>query len=527
MARDLGDFQTPPELIRLILKRLEPIAPRWPRVLEPTCGSGNFIRALLASQNPPRQIVGIEIQESHLNTARQALKGLRANVRLIRGNIFTYDLQSIQWEAKGPLLIIGNPPWVTNSEIGALGGSNLPNKHNFLGLKGLDAITGAANFDIAEYIWLRLLSSYYNEDVTIALLSKTSVARKVLNHVYRMRAPMIEACLYRIDAKRWFKAAVDACLFIVHLRPGVEPTYECKVYRDLECDDLECVWGIVNGKLVRDAVVYRRYIWVDGKCPLEWRQGVKHDASSTMELTCVGEELRNGYGERVDVESEYVYPLVKGSEIKPPNEIRVPTRWVIVPQKRLSDDTSELSAAAPKLWRYLWSHKSDFERRRSSIFRQSGNEFSVFGVGPYSFAAYKVAISGLRKDGHFVLIPPYNGKPVMLDDTCYFVGMDSPYHAALIAALLNSEPVRSFLASVVFPDSKRPYTKRVLQTIDLTSVYRKSDHEVLLEKANRLLREMEKVCRINAEPIQNVDELRMHGELLLSGDRKVSLPQFF
>ena len=45
-----------------------------------------------------------------------------------------------------PILVIGNPPWVTNSAMGLLGGSNLPSKSNFQRLRGLDAITGKSNF---------------------------------------------------------------------------------------------------------------------------------------------------------------------------------------------------------------------------------------------------------------------------------------------------------------------------------------------------------------------------------------------
>ena len=53
MRRDLGDFQTPPELAAAVLECLGPIGRRWPRVLEPTCGQGHFIAALLAQTSPP------------------------------------------------------------------------------------------------------------------------------------------------------------------------------------------------------------------------------------------------------------------------------------------------------------------------------------------------------------------------------------------------------------------------------------------------------------------------------------------
>ena len=51
--------------------------------------------------------------------------------------------------------------------------------------------------------------------------------------------------------------------------------------------------------------------------------------------------------------------------------------------------------------------------------------FSIFGIGDYSFAKYKVTISGMYKRTTFSLVLPENDKPLMLDDTCYFIGFDT------------------------------------------------------------------------------------------------------
>ncbi|PMB20759.1 hypothetical protein [Fischerella thermalis] len=52
MSKEFGDFQTPPALVADVLKCLNVSGERWKRVLEPTCGSGNFISALLALPVP-------------------------------------------------------------------------------------------------------------------------------------------------------------------------------------------------------------------------------------------------------------------------------------------------------------------------------------------------------------------------------------------------------------------------------------------------------------------------------------------
>ena len=80
----------------------------------------------------------------------------------------------------------------------------------------------------------------------------------------------------------------------------------------------------------------------------------------------------------------------------------------------------------------------------------------MFGVGPYTFAPFKIAISGLHKSLRFTLLTPQMGKPVLLDDTCYFIGSDNFEEASLLYELLNSDISLRFLRSSIFSDSKRP-----------------------------------------------------------------------
>lgn len=55
----------------------------------------------------------------------------------------------------------------------------------------------------------------------------------------------------------------------------------------------------------------------------------------------------------------------------------------------------------------------------------------------------------------------------MLDDTCYFIGFDTYVDALITASLFNSDRVKQFLRSIVFKDTKRPYTKEVLMRINV------------------------------------------------------------
>ena len=76
----------------------------------------------------------------------------------------------------------------------------------------------------------------------------------------------------------------------------------------------------------------------------------------------------------------------------------------------------------------------------------------------------------MYKKPRFSLIQLDKGKPVMLDDTCYFLSFDDQAQATFTLLLLNSEPVQKLLRSLAFSDAKRPYTKDILMRIDLYKV---------------------------------------------------------
>lgn len=58
-------------------------------------------------------------------------------------------------------------------------------------------------------------------------------------------------------------------------------------------------------------------------------------------------------------------------------------------------------------------------------------------------------------------------KPIMLDDTCYFLSFNDEKKAMITTIILNSEVIKRFLLSITNINSKRPYTKKVLSRIDL------------------------------------------------------------
>lgn len=469
-----GDWQTPPGLADAVLERVAKSMPRAPKtVLEPTCGEGAFLLAA-ARRFPRAELRGYEIDAKYTRSARRALAGARVQDGAVPAEIATADFFEVDWPAvvaavPGPLLVVGNPPWVTSAVQGALGSSNLPAKENARGLVGLDAVTGKSNFDVSEWMMVRLLEALAGRDATLAMLCKSAVARRVVETIASRGLAVTPVGLWRIDAAAHFEASVSAVLFVARssARAGAERAVTCPVFASLDAPAPESFLGVVDGVLVADAAGFERTRHLAGDSEPEWRSGVKHDCARIMELERSEGPWRNGLGERVDIEAEVVHPLLKSSDVA--HDRASPTRAMIVPQRTLGEDTAALRERAPRAWRYLTRHRALLDARKSSIYLRQP-PFAVFGVGPYSFAPWKVAVSGLYKHATFTVVGPHEGRPVLLDDTCYFLAFDTEARARRAAKALRSAPARDFLAARVFWDAKRPITKSILQTLDLRAL---------------------------------------------------------
>lgn len=462
---ELGDFQTPPGLAAAVCQvlRARGLAPR--AIVEPTCGTGSLLLAALDAFPGASCALGADINEAYVAAVRAQLCG-RASAQRVDVeplNFFTADWAARLAGLPAPVLCIGNPPWVTSADLGRLRSGNLPEKTNLHGWTGLDAITGKSNFDISEWMLIQLLSWLDGRDAALAMLCKTSVARKVLGFGWRAGWRIASAAIYRIDSARHFGAAVDACLLVCEL--GAVGAMRCAVFDALDAAQPAGELGCVDGQLVADLARYRRWQHLIGESPYPWRSGIKHDCAAVMELRRIGDQLHNGLGEAVEVEDRLLYPMRKSSELARDGGAP-PGRVMLVPQRTIGEDTAQLAEAAPRAWRYLARHRAALDRRGSSIYR-GRPPFAIFGVGDYTFAPWKVAISGLYKKLRFRVVGPEGDKPVVFDDTCYFVACGSRAEAELVAALLSSDIAGEFFAAFVFWDAKRPITVDLLRRLDL------------------------------------------------------------
>lgn len=466
---EFGDFQTPIGLARAVVTQVAASSFAPATIIEPSCGAGGLLFAATDGFPMFSTAIGLEIQPRHIAAAEERRFGRPdANrITISEGDFFGREWATTLAELPDPLLIIGNPPWVTNSELGAIGSRNVPIKSNFQGRSGLDALTGKANFDISEAMLLRLVDALSGRDAVLAMLCKTAVARKVLEHGWRKAARIESAEMHRIDSIEHFGASVDACLLTVRFgRVNVQS--ECRVFPSFGSKSHEQTLGFRDSRVLSDATAHDRWRHLQGEGPYRWRSGIKHDCSEVMELVAGADGLRTRSGEPLDLEREAVFPMLKASDLGN-GKVRAPTRWMIVPQRTTGEDTSRLSRRAPNTWAYLTLNGDRLDRRASVIYK-GRPRFSVFGIGEYSFSPWKVAIAGLYKKLTFHVIGPHDDKPVVFDDTCYFVPCRSEREAVIVASLLNSEQAREFFSAFIFWDSKRPITVDVLARLDVAKL---------------------------------------------------------
>lgn len=511
--KELGDYQTPISLVKKVINVLKINGVELINIIEPTMGKGNFIIELFNNSDGFESVFGIEKQEEYLlefavELKKKFKKEKYDNLKIFDDDIFSINIENLITEG---VVIIGNPPWVTNSNQSVLKSQNIPQKNNFRLLKGMDAITGKSNFDISEAIIIKLIQSLIKvKKGYISLLVKNIVIRNLLYYCENLDCKIKDFKMYKFDAKKEFDVNTSASLLFISVDNEIknnEMTSICEIYDIDQPETLIDEFGWINNNFVSSIKNYEYGKVIEkvdraSSDKLVWRSGIKHDASKIMEVEYKGDDKYYNKFSDINFEKEpLIYPYLKSSDIGKINNFLSIRKGVIITQKKVGETTDYIKTKYPNIWSHLEKNSEKLDKRGSSIYKNKPR-FSIFGVGDYCFKNYKVAISGMYKKSKFSFISPVDNKPVLFDDTVYFLSFEEKSNALIALALLNSQLVQSFINAIAFVDNKRPYTKDILMRIDLEKALENSS----LKKINKYLKE-EKFKEVTKDELKSFRQL--------------------
>jgi hypothetical protein len=152
-----------------------------------------------------------------------------------------------------------------------------------------------------------------------------------------------------------------------------------------------------------------------------------------------------------DLEADLVYPLLRGRDVQ--RWQAQPSLHILMvqdPKKRRGLDEQLVQQRYPKTWTYLKrfeevlrersGFKRYFTRTQGSQVVETGPFYSMFNVGDYTFAPWKVVWPNMGDRIDAAVISALNGKPVLPQHIISLVSLDDAAEAHYIAALVNSTP---------------------------------------------------------------------------------------
>ena len=117
--KEYGDYQTPVDFAEKCVKYLKDNFHFLPEmIIEPACGTGNFLASAGKIYKNVSKI-GIEINNDYCKAAKSNIP----KAQIYNASIFDFKFET---DINKKILVIGNPPWITNSELGKINSENLP-----------------------------------------------------------------------------------------------------------------------------------------------------------------------------------------------------------------------------------------------------------------------------------------------------------------------------------------------------------------------------------------------------------------
>lgn len=171
---------------------------------------------------------------------------------------------------------------------------------------------------------------------------------------------------------------------------------------------------------------------------------------------------------QVALERNLIYPLLRGSDIgRWQSAPRVFIIFVQDPVRRCGYDEDWLSINYPKTYSYLKYFEEPLRERSGyrRYFNSNHPFYSMFNVGEYTLAPYKVVWGRIASRMEASVIDEKDGKPIIPQETISFVPCEDKTEAHYICSVLNSSPFNYAVQSYSQKGGKSFGTPGILENV--------------------------------------------------------------
>lgn len=505
--KSLGAFYTPPWLVDVALEHTG-----WPsnvtHLIDPTCGAGAFLAgAALALRNDPSRltdnasrIAGADIDPLAVLGARVACLCAVADL-LEPGQPFEPDIRAADLFDPSPFpphhIVVGNPPWIRFSELAPDTRARVTKAAHHYELVPPSSFHGGSELDLSAVCAYRMFDEHLRNGGKAALVMPSSLLRSASATPFRSFV-LPDGASLRLDhitdfgALRVFPGATNRSSLLVWTKgQPQQPTIPARMVENTRPPDQDASLTQALA-LLRPRTCVARFVGksrslacfpddvvscLEGACShVRGRKGVTTDLNGAYFVRILGPGSRPGLllvandvtsrGKSVpthtfEVEETLLFPLLKGSKQIHPFRVDPPSTALLLPNRTVTRIPDELSFA--KKFPEAHAHFTWIEKETSgalsarSTYRRMLHRapfFSVYNVGDYTFAPYKVVwaeiartlVAGIATSS--LIAKDGTPKVIVPDHKVYFAPFDHLEPALFLCALLSSSVVRAYVDAV-------------------------------------------------------------------------------
>ena len=154
------------------------------------------------------------------------------------------------------------------------------------------------------------------------------------------------------------------------------------------------------------------------------------------------------------IEPNFVYPLLRGRDVQ--RWKAEPSAYILLPNrtdKLAGIPEAEMKSKYPKTYAYLKRFEKQLRQRSGyrKFFKSTDPYWTMYDVGPYTLAPWKVVWPGeVAPSLRASVVNVYLNKPIVCDQTNYFVECSDETSSHFLCALLNSAVIRCYYKAVAY-----------------------------------------------------------------------------